>query len=271
MRTLTNASGVEIEAEVLELTEGVLKIRAKGRVFELPVETLSSEDQEWAAKWAAQQEGEAESSYYEELVFEDDFSGDAFDERWVHYKSGSVIQDGVFAGITPVDSDHQAVDTIKFEGRQDVEVSMKFKFSGPDGPRFALKFDDNQYKGSHAGHICRVTISRADVTLSDGKTGSFANEIYDMKNSADGLSEEVKALLATKVAKFPMDLDNDDWHELLLRTKGDRMTVEVDGEALGELVSEGVAHATKSVVGMATPGNGLLFDDFVVKAAPSSD
>lgn len=207
-----------------------------------------------------------ETSYYDELVFEDDFSGGEFGERWKHYKSASVVANGVLAGITSPDSDHQAVDTIKFEGRRDMEIALKFKFVGPDAKRFNLKFDDNQYKGSHAGHICRVVITRKGVTLSDGKTGNFENSIFEMKKSPGGLDEITKKLLATKSARFAVDLDNEEWHRMILRTRADKMVLEIDGKQVGELQSQGVAHSTKSSVGMATPGKGVFYDDFVVKA-----
>jgi hypothetical protein len=270
VRDLTNLEGKTIRAEVLDLADGIVKIRARGRDFEVPLDKLSEEDRKWLQEWDAKRKQTAEDSYYSELVFEDDFSGEDFDERWSHYRSGSVVQDGVMVGITPVGSDHQAVDTIKFEGRRDMEISLKFKFAGSEAIRFNLKFDDNQYKGSHAGHICRITVTRSLATLSDGKTGNFKNEIFEKKKSPGGLDEETKKLLETKSAKFPVDLDNDDWHELVLRTREDKMTLKIDGEVVGELISEGVAHETKNAVGLATPGKDLQYDDFVVKAAPVS-
>lgn len=211
---------------------------------------------------------QADDNPYKELIFKDDFSSEGFGKRWKHYKSASVVKDGVFQGITAPDSDHQAVDTIKFDGRQDMEISAKFKFSGPEAKRFNLKFDDNKYKGSHAGHICRVTISPKMVVLSDGKTGVFNNEIFAKRKSGAELDEETKKLLASKSAKFPVKLKMDVWHDLVLRTEGDMMTIMIDGEKLGELQSAGIAHETKSSVGMATPGVGVSYDDFVVKAAP---
>jgi len=207
-----------------------------------------------------------EKSYYKELIFKDDFSNVEFGERWKHYKSASVVKDGVFNGITSPDSDHQAVDTVKFEGRKDMEISVKFKFSGPEAKRFNLKFDDSKYKGSHAGHICRATISPTMVVLSDGKTGVFNNAIFEMRKSAGGLDEKTKELLKTKSVKLPVKLKKDDWHDLLIQTRGDTMTVLIDGKKVGELKSEGVAHATKSSVGMATPGVGVSYDDFVVRS-----
>ncbi len=208
-----------------------------------------------------------DEAYYKEVIFKDDFSGEGFGERWKHYKSASEVKDGVFNGITSPDSDHQAVDTVKFDGQQDMQISVKFKFSGPEAKRFNLKFDDNKYKGAHAGHICRAVISPTMIMLSDGKTGNFKNSIFEMKKSAGGLDEKTKELLKTKSVRLPVKLKKDEWHDLLIQTKGDVMTVSVDGKKVGELKSEGVAHATKSSVGMATPGKGVSYDDFEVRAA----
>ena len=43
----------EIQAELLDLNEGKARIRANGRVFEVPVEQLSQEDRDWLAEWDA--------------------------------------------------------------------------------------------------------------------------------------------------------------------------------------------------------------------------
>lgn len=267
-RELTNSEGKTIQAEILELGKDAVKIRTNGRVFEVPLAKLSEADRTWLAGWRAKHGGGAAGSPdYSELVFQDDFAGDGFGPRWTHYKSGSVIKDGVFEGITPVGSDHQAVDTIKFDGRRDLEVALKFKFGGAEAQRFNLKFDDSKYKGSHAGHICRVIVSRSNVALADDKTGAFANEIFERK-SAGGLDEATKKLLESKTAQFPASLNDGEWHDLLIRTHAERMTVSIDGKEVGELTSEGIAHSTKSVVGMATPGKGMFYDDFVVRAVP---
>lgn len=271
IRELKNAEGKTIRAEILDLGKEAVKIRTGGRVFEVPLEKLSEEDRTWLAEWGAKRgEGRpgGSGSGYSELLFQDDFSAVDFGPRWSHYKSGSVVKDGVFEGITPVGSDHQAVDTIKFEGRRDLEVSVKFKFGAPEAQRFNLKFDDSKYKGSHAGHICRVVVSRSSVALSDDKTGTFANEIFERKSAGDGLDGATKKLLASKTVQFPVSLKDAEWHDLVIRSAADRMEVSLDGQRLGELVSEGIAHPTKTVVGMATPGKGVFYDDFVVKAVP---
>ena len=57
---------------------------------------------------------------YTRTIFSDDFSGEKFGPRWGHYKSGSVVKDGMLVGITPEGSDHSAVDSVKFEGERDL-------------------------------------------------------------------------------------------------------------------------------------------------------
>ncbi|MBI3878588.1 MAG: hypothetical protein HY301_00790, partial [Verrucomicrobia bacterium] len=93
------------------------------------------------------------SGHYSRTIFADDFSSNAFGPRWGHYKSGSVVKDGILVGITPAGSDHSAVDSIKFPGERDLEVAVKFRFVSDQAKSFNVWFDDKDYKGSHAGHI----------------------------------------------------------------------------------------------------------------------
>ena len=57
---------------------------------------------------------------YGRTIFADDFSANAFGPRWGHYKSASVVRDGVLVGITAPESDHSAVDNIRFDGERDL-------------------------------------------------------------------------------------------------------------------------------------------------------
>ena len=76
VRTFTNQDGKSIEAEVLDLRDGKIRIMANRKTFEVPVETLSAEDQEWIKEWDAKRLGGTEKkdeSAYTELIFADDF------------------------------------------------------------------------------------------------------------------------------------------------------------------------------------------------------
>ncbi len=204
---------------------------------------------------------------YTRTIFSDDFSSDAFGPRWGHYKSGSVVKDGMLVGITPEGSDHSTVDNIKFDGERDLEVSVKFRFVSDKAKSFNVWFDDKNYKGSHAGHICQASISPKGVNLSDAKTGGFdlTGGLYDRKK-ANQLTAEEKAMLATKAKSFPVSVSLNDWHTLVARTKGDELSVSIDGKPVGSFKSPGITHETKSLVSLTTNQVDVNYDDFSIKA-----
>ncbi|MBI5802314.1 MAG: hypothetical protein HZA92_16510 [Verrucomicrobia bacterium] len=207
------------------------------------------------------------AGYYGRTIFADDFSGSAFGPRWGHYKSGSVVKDGVLVGITPENSDHSAVDSIKFPGERDLEVSVKFRFTSEKGKSFNVWFDDKDFKGSHAGHICSVSVSPAAVTIADAKTGNFRNDIYEKRKSPAGLSTEDKAMLAAKTTRQAVKLSLQEWHTLVIRTKGEGVEVSLDGKVAGSFKSEGIGHDHKTLVSLTTNPVDVHYDDFSLKAA----
>ncbi len=269
-RDLTNADGATIHAEILELEGETLRIRTNGKIFDVKVASLSEADQAWIAGWDAKQSGADEEPYYSEVVFEDDFSGDGFGERWGHYKSESLVQDGVMIGKTIDIKDHAGCDSVRFEGRRDMEVSVKFRFASEEAEKFNVWFDDKDYKGSHAGHILSVFIHPGGGSITDAKTGHMSNELYEMRKTTGGFDDAAKELIESTKISFEKEISRDEWHELIVRTKGQAATVLVDGEEVGTLESPGNAHETKSLVSLTTNINDVHYDDFVVKAAPAT-
>lgn len=266
-RDFTNLSGKKIHGELLDVADGKVRIRAKGKVFFVSLDQLSEADQTWLNEWDLKRKGEEDQLYYKEAVFSDDFSGESFGELWRHYKSESVVKDGVMIGKTVDINVHAGCDSVRFEGRRDMEVSVKFNFVGEEAERFNVWFDDKDYKGSHAGHITSISISPTSLQIADAKTGNFNNEIYEKRKSAEGLDEATKEMLKSKTARFPLELKREEWHELLIRTKEDKVVVKIDGKEVGEFQSEGVAHVTKSLVSLTTNVNDVHYDDLVIKAA----
>ncbi len=208
------------------------------------------------------------AGYYNRTIFADDFSANAFGPRWGHYKSSSVVKDGILVGITAQTSDHSAVDNIKFPGERDLEVSVKFRFVSEKAKSFNVWFDDKDYKGSHAGHICQASISPTGVNLSDAKTGGFdlTGGLYDRKK-ANKLTDADKKLIASKAKRFPASLSLQDWHTLVVRTKGDEISVTIDAKPAGTFQSSGIAHGHKSLVSLTTNPVDVHYDDFSIKAA----
>lgn len=205
---------------------------------------------------------------YSRVIFADDFSSDGFGPRWGHYKSSSVVKDGVLVGITAPTSDHSAVDNIKFDGEKDLQVSVKFKFVSDKAKGFNVWFDDKNYKGSHAGHICQATISPTSVNLADAKTGGFdlTGGLYDRKK-ANQLTADEKKMLASKAKRLPVKLSLEEWHTLVVETQGDELLVSIDGKEVGSFKSDGIAHDTKSLVSLTTNGVDVHYDDFSLKGS----
>ena len=208
------------------------------------------------------------SADYPRVIFSDDFAAEGFGKAWGHYKSASIVKDGVLVGTTAPTSDHSAVDHIRIEGEKDLEVSVKFRFVSDKAKSFNVWFDDKNYKGSHAGHICQATISPTSVNLSDAKTGGFNLEggLYERKK-ANQLTEDEKKMLAAKAKRLPVKLALQEWHTLVVQTQGDELKVTIDGKEVGNFKSEGITHSTKSLISLTTNPVDVEYDDFAIKGA----
>lgn len=204
-----------------------------------------------------------DASRYTRALFEDAFDGPSLGKPWKSYKSASTIRDGALVGIEPPDAGHNSVNSIDVPPTADLAVDLKFKFAG--AKRFAVAFNDRQYKGAHAGHICRVTFDGSSVTYQDDKEGVFKNEVYE-KRKAGGKVDP--ALLKDKSLKLPAKLEEGRWYALSLRIQGDRMQVLVDGAPQAEFRSTGVGHAEKRNVALVVSGREMHVDDLKIRATP---
>ncbi len=271
IRTFTDTNGKKIEAELKDVKDGKVKLIVNLKPFEVPIEIFSKEDQDFIQTWDIKRQGKEEEMYYSDVLFTDNFDSDGFGERWGHYKSKSVVKGGVLIGKTIDIKDHAGVDSIRFpDGYKDMEVSVKFNFAGESAERFNVWFDDHEYKGSHAGHICSISVSPTQLNVSDAKTGNFENSIYEKRSGGGTLDEATTELLKSKSTTFPLDLKRETWHTLLIRTKGDEVIVSINGFEIGKFKSEGIAHDHKSLVSLTTNIDDVQYDDFSIKAAPAS-
>ena len=205
---------------------------------------------------------------YSRVIFTDDFAADGFGKAWGHYKSSSVVKDGVLHGITAPESDHPAVDVIRIAPERDLEVAVKFRINDEKTYGFNIWLDDKDYKGSHAGHICSITVTKKAVIVADAKTGTFANDIYTRKKATPpALTEEDKANLIKWTKTFPSQVSMNEWHTLVVRSDKDSVETLIDGKAVGTFTSPGVAHDHKTVVSLTTNRVGVDYDDFSIKGA----
>lgn len=203
---------------------------------------------------------------YSRLIFSDDFAKDGFGKSWGHYKSSSIVKDGVLHGITAPESDHPAVDVIRIAPEKDLEVSVKFQINGEKTYGFNIWLDDKDYKGSHAGHICSITVTQKAVVVADAKTGTFSNDIYERKKATPPtLTAEDKANLAKWTQSTPNTVSRNEWHTLLVRTHDDIVETSIDGKLVSTFKSPGVAHDHKTVVSLTTNRVDVDYDDFSIK------
>ncbi|MFA6543810.1 MAG: hypothetical protein WCS99_05270, partial [Limisphaerales bacterium] len=142
----------------------------------------------------------------------------------------------------------------------------KFRFVSAKAKNLNVWFDDKDYKGSHAGHICSISVSPSNVSVGDAKTGNFRNDIQEKRKATPpALTAEDKAMLATKNKSMPVKLALQDWHTLVIQTKDGSVQVNIDGKVVGSFKSEGIAHDHKTLVSLTTGPVDVHYDDFSVK------
>ncbi len=140
----------------------------------------------------------------------------------------------------------------------DGAVGLSFKLEDPRDS-LGLNFADLKFKEVHAGHLFAAKVSPKQVLLQDLKTGAMDLEIRDARK-AKTLTKEQKTMLASKQKKLPHEVKIGEWHDLHVQIEGDVMTVSIDGEEIGSLRSEGIAHPTKRTLRLAVPRNAVVDD-----------
>jgi len=144
---------------------------------------------------------------------------------------------------------------------QDGSVELKFKL-GP-GDDLGIDFVDRELKTVHAGHLCVARVRLNGVSLTDSKTGNMDLKIREQRQSGQ-VPPEVAALLKTKTINFPLKLEADQWHHMRVTVEGDTMQVAIDGKAIGQFQSEGIAHPTKRMITLAVNKSAWV-DDVIVR------
>ncbi len=190
-----------------------------------------------------------------ELIFKDDFERSDLGD-WKPLIPSFAVQNGVLKGWQTRD-DHGAAGRV-YRPMKDVIVEFKFKLDGSTG--FNAVFDDQKFKGSHAGHICRVAFTPKQILLADDKEGAMRNDI-DLMRKDPAKKAEVAKLLVGRSSVVKLALDPQAWHNVMIEILGDQMRLTVDGKELCILKSPGIAHETKSSFHFTVNGAGVLFDD----------
>jgi len=200
-----------------------------------------------------------------DLLFSDDFERSDLGENWKVVIPGFKVANGNLVG-TQDRADHGAVGRVYVPMK---DVVMSFRFLLPEGCTFNVVFDDKNFKGSHAGHICRVAVTPKQIRLGDDKEGIMRNDIFAMRKDPETRAKS-EALLKGKGAVLKTAVSLDTWHTMVIKISGERMQVKLDDKTLGSLESPGIAHPTKESVHFTVNGDGILFDDVQIWAVETS-
>ncbi|SKA96888.1 Domain of Unknown Function [Prosthecobacter debontii] len=189
------------------------------------------------------------------VIASDDFERTDLGE-WKVVIPTFTVENGVLKGVQ-TRADHGSVGRL-YRPMKDVVVEFKFKLDG--STTFNAVFDDQKFKGSHAGHICRVAFTPKQLRLGDDKEGVMRNDIYEMRKDPAQKAEAEK-LLVGRGSSAKVDLKQGQWYQVSLELVGDRLRVSLDGQPTIYLQSPGLAHETKSSFHFTVNGPGVLFDD----------
>ena len=192
------------------------------------------------------------------VLFEDAFDRKELGREWNVHPGSFRIEEGVMVAAQRADADHGAV-CQTFVDFKDIVLDFRFRLEG-ESRGFNVVIDDRKYKGSHAGHICRVTVRNKRIELRDDKTGAMKNgnfeKLRDSKTRA-----EVTPLLVGKSRSVDVNLKRESWHSMRVAIVGPRMQVSLNGKPIGTLTSDGIDHATKSDFGFTVLEQSVRFDD----------
>jgi hypothetical protein len=125
---------------------------------------------------------------------------------------------------------------------RDATIGLRFRLGAKDD--LGINIADMQEKSVHAGHLCVARVRLNKVDLTDLKTGNMNLPIRSARQGGK-LTPAQKKLIASKTRSFPLDLAADTWHQLTVQIDGDTMRMRINGQAIGQFSSPGIAHPTK--------------------------
>lgn len=196
------------------------------------------------------------------LLYSDDFEGDALGDAWTIVIPAFTVEGGVLRG-TQARADHGAVGAVRMP-LPDCVVAFKFRYAA--GTTFNAVFDDKTFKGSHAGHICRVAFTPRQIRLGDDKEGIMRNDIFEMRRDP-ARKVEAEKLLEGRGTVAKVELVPDRWYQARIELAGDEMRLFLDGALLASLKSPGIAHPTKNSFHFTVTGSEAQFDELRIWAA----
>jgi hypothetical protein len=199
------------------------------------------------------------------VLFSDNFERREPGPAWEGSMRSFTIVDGALKGGHPPGV-HGAIAAIQ-TGFKDGIIEFRFRFEGAAAINAVC--DDKAWQGSHAGHICRVSITPRVIRLGDDKEGGMRNDILEMRKDP-ARKAEMEKLLIGRTAAFPAKIEPQTWHRITIEIAGDKMRVSLDDKPIGYLQSPGIAHPTKTRFHFTVNGKDAMLDDVRIFAAAST-
>lgn len=206
-----------------------------------------------------------------ELLFSDDFERAEIGKAWIMAVPTFVIENGTLKGSQiklnlpaadgkPAVRGHQAVIGTDVPTRDSI-VQLRFRFAGATA--VSVEYDDRNYGGPNYGHICMARVTPTSVIMID-QTEDFVRENLRAKLPDAAKQGDATTPAPPRNQTFPIELDLEKWHELVLETVNDTMRLTIDGKPAGFLKSLGISHPTKSKVEFGCMGKDGYFDDIKI-------
>ena len=190
----------------------------------------------------------------------DQFFGSELSSAWVQgYEPVQFwVEDGHLVG-RQLNPKHGATIRVFIDKTADIVFTFDAKFSGKSQFN-AVMGDPDSKDYTWAGHVARFSVRAKSINLSDDIEGFMKLEHRAMPK------EERAAAAAPHRSDFKTaaPLNDGQWHNYRMETRGETATLWLDGELLGELTSPGFAHPGKTRFGFTVDGEEVQFDNVVV-------
>jgi hypothetical protein len=162
------------------------------------------------------------------VLLSEDFPSNALDKAWTTPKGTWTVEDGVLKGVEKAEDHHPAVVRHLLKAH-DLIGEFSFRFNGSK----LLGFSLNNQKG----HVCRVSITPAMISLQKDKPNEKSTEKGEV------------------LAKEKVDLKPGEWHTMLVTICGKEMSVQLDGKQLASGANDAV-DVDKTSLAFPTAGAG---------------
>lgn len=190
----------------------------------------------------------------------DQFFGTQLNSAWVqgYQPVQFAVEDGNLVG-RQLNPKHGATIRVFVDKTDDMVFTFDAKVSGKSTFNAVIGDpDSNNY--TWAGHVARISVRAKSINLSDDIEGFMKLDHRKLPKEA----RDAASAAHRKDLKLAAPLNDGQWHNYRMETRGQTARVWLDGQMVGELTSPGFAHPGKTRFGFTVDGEEVRFDNVVV-------